>query len=455
MKNNQSSERPNVLLITVDDMNYNTPGVTGCFVPDATPAIDRLASEGIRFVHSHVNIAVCQPSRSVLMTGRYPHRNGALGFDPISWDVPTLQEQLRKAGYYNGIIGKTSHLAPLPKMCWDFFVRTYTKENRWGRDPDIYYTYTKSFLGRAKDLGRPFFLMANTHDPHRPFAGSQQELEVFEETIPFRRKFSPEEIQIPGFLPDLPLVRKEVAEYFTSAYRADEMVGRTLQALEEEGLAENTLVMFLSDNGMAFPFAKTNCYLTSTRTPWIVRWPGKIEPGRVDTENLISGIDFMPTILDALGLPQVEGMDGRSFLPLLLGKEQEPFTSVFTMFNKTSAKKYFEMRCVQSRRFGYIYNKWSDGQTRFQNESMSGLTYRAMKEAAQRDAAIADRVKLFEYRVKEEFYDFENDPDALDNLIAEPEFQAEIQFFRQQLRTCMKETGDPILPIFESEGPVT
>jgi len=156
-----------------------------------------------------------------------------------------------------------------------------------------------------------------------------------------------------------------------------------------------------------------------------------------------------------LGLPQVEGMDGRSFLPLLLGKEQEPFTSVFTMFNKTSAKKYFEMRCVQSRRFGYIYNKWSDGQTRFQNESMSGLTYRAMKEAAQRDAAIADRVKLFEYRVKEEFYDFENDPDALDNLIAEPEFQAEIQFFRQQLRTCMKETGDPILPIFESEVPVT
>src|SRR5947208_16641736 len=92
--------RPNVLLITADDMNYDTPGFAGGKVPDITPNLDKLASEGIYFKKAHVTVAVCQPSRSVLMTGRYPHRNGAEGFNPIRADVPTLGEQLRAAGYY-------------------------------------------------------------------------------------------------------------------------------------------------------------------------------------------------------------------------------------------------------------------------------------------------------------------------------------------------------------------
>ena len=95
-----------------------------------------------------------------------------------------------------------------------------------------------------------------------------------------------------------------------------------MRALRESGQAENTLTMFLSDNGMALPFSKTNCYLHSTRTPWIVIWPGKIEPGTVDNRHFISGIDFMPTALDAAGVPQPEGMDGFSFLPILLGQQQ-------------------------------------------------------------------------------------------------------------------------------------
>lgn len=440
--------RPNVLLITVDDMNYNSPGVTGCSMAEITPHIDRLAGEGIRFVQSHVTIAVCQPSRSVLMTGRYPHRNGALGFDPIRADVPTLQEQLRQADYLQGIIGKTSHLSPVPKMCWDYFVRTYTPEHAWGRSPQAYYHYAKNFFARAKASGKPFFLMANSHDPHRPFAGSQQELEVFGGALAFSRRYAPEEIGVPGFLPDLPEVRREVAEYYTSVHRADESVGQILRALEEAGAADDTLVMFLSDNGMAFPFAKTNCYLNSTRTPWIVRWPGRIAAGRVDEEQLISGIDFMPTILEAVGLPPVEGMDGRSFLPLLLEQTWEPNPDVFTVFNITAARKHFPMRCIQTTRFGYIYNAWADGTTRFQNESMSGLTYLAMKSAAATDASVADRVRLFDYRVREEFYDFANDPEGLDNLLDEPEYQADIRELRGRLEARMRQSGDPLLEAY-------
>ena len=115
-----SEKRLNVLFITADDMNYNTPGVTGCLTPDITPNLDRLASQGMRFVNAHVTVAVCQPSRECLMTGRYPHRNGATGFYPVRQDVPTLAESLKAAGYQLGIMAKVSHLAPDNKFPWDY-----------------------------------------------------------------------------------------------------------------------------------------------------------------------------------------------------------------------------------------------------------------------------------------------------------------------------------------------
>jgi len=107
-----ATPRLNVLFITADDMNYNSPGVTGCLTPGITPNLDRLASQGIRFVNAHVTVAVCQPSRECLMTGRYPHRNGATGFYPVRQDVPTLAESLKAAGYQIGIMAKIEHLKP-------------------------------------------------------------------------------------------------------------------------------------------------------------------------------------------------------------------------------------------------------------------------------------------------------------------------------------------------------
>lgn len=259
--------RPNILLITADDLNYDSVGVYGSKVADITPNIDRLARQGMRFDHGHVTIAVCQPSRSVLMTGRYPHRNGARGFQPIHADVPTLTETLRESGYINGILGKTKHLAPATKFAWDVSV---TREALGeGRDPKRYFAEVSRFFAQAKQRNKPFFLMANSHDPHRPFAGSQQERRQNDRSGQKQHKFpgasrmyGPDEVRVPGFLPDLPDVRKEIAQYFTSVHRCDETVGQILRALEESGMADNTFVLFVSDNGMALPFAKTNVYLS-------------------------------------------------------------------------------------------------------------------------------------------------------------------------------------------------
>ena len=439
----------NVLLILADDMNYNTIGCFGCPVDNISPNLDKLASEGIRFDNAHVSIAVCQPSRQCIMTGLYPHHNGALGFDPIREDVTTLTEVLRSHGYYNGIIGKTKHCAPEHKFAWDYFKDTHNAQNCFGRSPYIYEKDAAEFFENAKQEGKPFFLMANSHDPHRPFAGSEDELTRFYGFHTYAsRYYTPEEAWVPGFLPDLPEIRKELAQYYSSCHRCDETVGAVLHALDESGMADDTLVIFMSDNGMAFPFAKANCYLNSTKTPFIAKWKGHIKEGSWNREDYIAGVDYTATILEALGLADELSGDGRSYLPLLLGEKQEDRDMVFTQFNTTAMKGSYPMRCIQSQQYGYIFNAWSDGETFYKNESMSGLTYKAMKRAGEEDEELAERVRFFNYRCNEEFYDFKTDPDALHNLIHDPDQQERIKIYKESLKNYMKESNDPVYPQF-------
>ncbi len=447
--------RPNVLLITADDMNWNAVGAFGCPVQGTTPHLDRLAAEGLRFERAHVTIAVCQPSRGALMTGRYPHRSGGEGFYHLRFaGIPILPALLREAGYAVGILGKVGHSTPYADFKWD--MAHDQAELGAGRNPAVYHDHAKAFCTQAAEQGQPFFLMANAHDPHRPFYGNDKPEWYDGRTSPPAavpsRVFRPEEIEVPGFLPDLPEVRLEVAEYYSSVRRCDDTVGRLLDVLDETGTRDDTLVVFLSDNGMAFPFAKTNCYLNSTRTPWIVRFPGRVRPGAVDTEHFVSGIDLAPTILQAAGAAQPHGMDGASFLPLLRGEAQPGRDKVFTQFHQTSGRRNFPMRCVQTARLGYIYNPWSDGVRAFQNESQSGRTFKAMVRAAAEDASVGARVELFVHRVPEELYDLHNDPDALHNRVDDPRFEGELQNLRQELSAWMRRTGDPAAGAFEARN---
>lgn len=435
------------LLITADDLGWESVGSFGGKILDLTPNLDTLAASGMRFAHAHVNIAVCQPCRQSLMTGRYPLRTGAAGFAPIAADVPTLQETLRAAGYQNGILGKEKHLQPAAKFCWDYVAteRDLASGAGIGRSPERYREHTAKFLAQAKAAGKPFFLMANSHDPHRPFAGSAQERQSWADDLPVTtRVIAPSEVTVPGFLPDLPEVRQEIAEYCTSVYRCDQTVGAILAALRESGLEDDTVVMFLSDNGMAVPFAKANCYLASTRTPWLVRWPGKVAPSSVEATQMISGVDFVPTVLEAAGLPPLADTDGKSFVSVLKGRRQPGRDYVFTEFHETSAKRAYPMRAVQDRRFGYIYNGWVGSAPPMRMDSTNGRTFRAMQRAAAGDPAVAARVATFERRVPEELYDFAADPDGLVNLVDDPRFRDNLARLRALLADELTRRADPL-----------
>jgi N-sulfoglucosamine sulfohydrolase len=470
----------NILLITVDDMGWDTPGCFGGTVEDISPNIDQLAAEGMRFDHGHVYVAVCQPSRQSMMTGKYNHNIGALGFSPIAENITTLQEVLHEAGYINGILGKVTHLKPGHKFKWSY--EKLRAEMGWGRDAAQYYDDVSQFLAMAEQQGKPFFLMANSHDPHRPFHGSAEERHHFGDNLPKvkppSRVYTADEVPVPGFLPDLPPVRKEMAQYYSSAKRADDTVGAILKAVDDAGQADNTLVMFISDNGLPIATAKWNTYLQSTKTPWIVKWPGVVEPGSVDSEHFISGVDYMPTVLEALGLEGPDDMDGRSFLPVLKGQPQQGRDHIFTAQyqwihyygNKEARKDILEnmvnnkgwsykdeyggliknmnLRSVQNERFGYIYNEWSDGK----DEYLYGynLTAGAFRTYSQKDPAIKERFDFIRFRAPEELYDLQNDPDSLNNLIDDPEYAAQVKAMRRQLLEWMKDSGDPAAAEFES-----
>jgi arylsulfatase A-like enzyme len=163
---------------------------------------------------------------------------------------------------------------------------------------------------------------------------------------------------------------------------------------------------------------------------------------------MISGIDFMPTILNAVGLPQVAGMDGESFLPLLTGGSQPGRDRVYTVFHRTAAENEYPMRSIQGKQYGYIYNAWSNGLTVFQNESQNGLTWSAMVAAAPTDPGIAARVQHFQYRVVEELYDYEVDPCALNNLVGDPQHAQVLQQYRNEMLAKMESISDPLTEIF-------
>lgn len=440
-----AAERPlNVLLITADDLGYEAMDFLEGKVPGVTPNLSTLAAEGLSFRHGFVNNAICCPSRSIIATGRYGHSSGLFGFNKLTKPLPTVFGTFQKAGYLTGILGKVSHSTPDAAFKWDY-AHDYAELGA-GRSPAKYHGFAQEFFARCRKANKPFYFMVNSHDPHRPFYDPNGRRMRGEE-VP-SRLFKPEEMVIPSYLADLPKVREEYAHYFNSVRRLDDTVGRVLQALDASGLASRTLVVFITDNGSAFPFAKANTYLASNRTPMLFRWPGIIKSGSVDKNHFVSEVDFFATFMDAAGLPIPPGLDGRSMVPLLKGGKQDGRDYVFTQIDYTIGGPPKPMRSVQDARYGYIFNAFSDGKFKYRNNN-EGMTFAAMEEAGKSDPFIQDRVNMFRHRVPQEFYDLEKDPGCTKNLIHDPRHQALVKNYQDRLRQWMIETHDHCLAAFD------
>jgi N-sulfoglucosamine sulfohydrolase len=429
----------NLLLITADDMNADSAGWNGCSL-GATPNLDEFAKTAHRFVNGHVTVPICQPGRSALMTGRVPHRNGALGFNPISRDVPTLVEILRDQGYYTAAIAKAVHMAPPDKFPWH-----EVGGQALGKQPTNFAESFRGMLEHAAEKQMPFFINANICDPHRPFINGNGKKRNDTEELDGVRIFQPEEITVPAFLEDIPAVRTEVAQYYSNVSRFDVTFGLLMKELTAKGRDSDTIVVFMSDHGMSFPFSKATVYRNGTWSPILIRIPGIGNP--TEHPEFVSSVDAMPSILELLGVDPPVGMDGRSWVPLLRGESQPDRDFVVTHVNTVSSSKSFAQRCIRTKDHSLMFHAWA-GKDSFRVEAMSGLSFPAMNKSV--DENIRARVAQLTDGETWMLFDVKADPSERKNLARDPNYAQDFDSLLQKLLNHMKKTDDPLLPQMES-----
>ncbi|MHB8897311.1 MAG: sulfatase family protein [Thermoguttaceae bacterium] len=450
-----AADRLNVLIITVDDMSADSLGAFRCKLPDTSPNIDRLAAQGMRFDRAHVVVGNCMPSRNVMWSGLYPHNNRVEGFYQVR-DAKHLHlaDLMKGAGYFTAIQHKVSHSTPYsPYPAWDLDLDVgLDRRRRDVKAPKSYGDGTAQGIAAARAAGKPFCLLINIADPHKPFYAEGKRGETIpDENVP-SRVFKPEEVPVPGFLFDDPVVRKELSHYYSSVRRADDGVGEILAALDASGQRDRTLIVFLSDHGMPLPFAKTQVYHHSTRTPLFFIVPGVTRPGSVDNDHVVSTVHLLPTLLELTGIEHPGKMDGTSFASLLRGDPQEGRDWGIKEYNENAGGSRDPMRAIQTRGYLYIFNPWSNGQRIMATATTGTPTYRRMAELAETDPGIRARHRLYQFRVPEELYDVQKDPDCLDNLIDAPSHQQEVQELRRTLEQWMVRTSDPMLQVFRDRN---
>jgi N-sulfoglucosamine sulfohydrolase len=408
----QAPKRLNVVIITADDMNGDSAGWMGNKL-GLTPNLDKFAAGCHRFVNCHVSAPICQPSRQALMTGRVPHHSGGLGFNPIRPDVPTLVTLLAAQGYFAAAINKVVHMAPTQAFPW-----TATRDGS-GKNP-------KALRAHLAECLR---------------AASEAKKAAAKKAFALLKAVTPDEVTVPSFLEELPDIRKEVAQYYTAIRRFDMSFGEILAELT--GHLDDTLIIFLSDHGMSFPFSKASVYRNGTWSPVILRWPGM--PPAAAHEEMVSSVDMLPTILDVLGIDQPADVDGRSWQPLLRGEVQPDRDHVVTHVNTVSSGKGFPQRCIRTKQHALMFHAWSDSTTHFKVEAMSGLSFKALAEAAKTDPRIKARVDQYLLGTPLALYDLQSDPDERVNRIDDPRYRPDAERLATLLWAHMERTNDPQL----------
>jgi len=417
----------NIILITADDLGWNDLGCYGN-TEILTPAVDRLAREGLRFENAFVTASSCSSSRASIITGQYPHTNGVDGLTNrhLEKSLPrgytTLPSLLRDAGFATAIQGKW-HVAPLddPRH-YGYQERLSTLLEQGIEDS----SRAIEFIRENRD--RRFYMELNFMNTHRLMTGEFR----FDPGFPV----DPDTLEVPGYwhLPSWPEILLELAKYYSQAGKMDSMIGEILDALDDLDLAHNTLVIFLSDNGAPFPGNKMTLYDRGAGTPLIFRYPDGIRPD-TSLPHLVSLVDLMPTLLRAVGLERPEDLEGWSLLPLLT--QPAPVDPVRdTVFMETTYHvHYLPIRAIRTQTWKYIRN-YSDDPV--------GLDQCSHMEWAQRLVELPDQPWLAA-RAPEELYRLESDPDEQENLSGDPAFQQVLEEMRERLEEHMRRTGDPYL----------
>jgi arylsulfatase A-like enzyme len=414
----EAVKRPNFIIVVADDMAWDDCGAYG-HPRIRTPNLDRLAREGMRFDRAFLTTSSCSPSRASILTGRYPHATGAPELHmPLPPDRRLLTEALRDAGYYTAAAGKW-HLGNPAKVKFNLV--------REGGPPSGADFWLPTLRERPKD--QPFFLWLASLDPHRPYRQA-----------PVPRPHATTDVVVPPFLPDTDVVRQDLADYYDEISRFDANVGLVLEELEAQRAARDTFVLVLSDNGRPFPRCKTTLYDDGIRTPFIVRFPGRVKPNTV-TRSVVSSIDIAPTVLELAGAKASPTFQGQSFARVLTNPKAKAREYAFAEHNWHDYRAF--ERGVRSERYTYIRNWLPELPGTPPADAVSSTTFQQMRTLRdQGKLNDAQRSCFIAPRAAEELYDVQHDPHSLHNLASDPKLRPVLERMRKALAAWEQETGD-------------
>jgi N-sulfoglucosamine sulfohydrolase len=430
----------NVVLIVADDLGlqlgaYGDPNVR-------TPHLDRFAAASTRFTRAYCTTASCSACRSVILTGLYNHATAHYGHEHgenhfRTYDtVRSLPVMLAAAGYRTASVGKL-HVAPEAVYHFD----RYLKAGRDGHNPVAMAAAAHEFL--AEKDARPFFLYFCPFDPHRANDRSGFGNDKARDRIT-PALYDPAALELPKWLPDRPEAREEWAEYCQAISRLDEGVGALLAALQSTGHAEDTLVLFLSDNGPPFPGAKTTLYEPGIHLPLVVHQPGQTQG--VVSDARVNWADLTPTILEFAGvaLPDKprERLQGRSLLPILNQAHPQGWDELFASHTFHEVITYYPMRAVISGRYKYIFNIAHPLPFPFASDLYQSRTWQGVLTRGDTTYGLRS-VAAYVQRPRHELYDLEADPDELRNLASDPQQAQRLAELQAKLKAWQTETRDP------------
>ena len=467
-----AAEAPrNVVLIVVDDVGFQL----GCYGDELarTPNIDRLASEGTRFTRASCTTASCSASRSVILTGLYNHATGhyghSHGYNHFSTyeSVPTLPVMLAEGGYRTCSIGKY-HVAPEAIYHFDEY---RNKGIQGSRNGVRMAENAEEWIREESD--KPFFLYWCPTDAHRGggadgFSNFNNKPDRYPEIE--RVTFEPSTMKVPAWLPDTPAARKEWAAFYQATNRLDQGIGALLDVLEETGHTDDTLVIFLSDNGPPFPGAKTTLYDPGMNLPLIVRDPHAEKRGVV-TDARVNWADVTPTILDWCGVtpePHVplrstvnDGepetgktrpveFHGRSFLSVLEQEHPEGFDDTFASHTFHEITMYYPMRVFIEGDYKLIFNIAHQLPYPFASDLYASPTW---QDVLKTDRLYYGKRRTADYihRPRFELYNLTEDPHEINNLADDPEHADQLKTMQARIKEWQKETGDPWILKWEYE----
>jgi len=425
-----AAEKPNVLLIIADDLCWRDLGVTGN--PDVkSPHIDKLAREGMSLRHMYTPAPTCSPTRHAIYTGLYSIRSGAYpNHTMVDAGTKSIFGHLKEQGYRVGLQAK-SHVSPRS---------VFSYENISGNADDIE-AFTK-FITRDKK--QPWLAVFASNDPHSPWTRGPKNL------------YDPAKIKIPSYLHDNETTRKMLADYYAEISKLDEQVGNCLKALDDSNQRDNTIVIFLSEQGSSFPFGgKWSLYDNGIRIATFIRWPGRVKPNS-SSDALVQYVDLAPTFLAAAGVDPTtidtgcadangnRGFDGSSFLDVLTGKTDKHRDVVFSQHTTVGIngfKEPYPMRAARDQRYKLIRNLAPDN--KYWIAGIHGSEpFKSWENDAATDPKLAARVKWLSHRPAEELYDLDNDPFETNNLAADSSLLKVKERLGQQLDTWMAQQGD-------------